>query len=250
MRIFTPFAVFVLAFAAGAAEIPDVIADEDGPLWVAADVAVTPEGQLRTGAFGRFGESVERDARVAAERERASSSSDECQTYFGNAVCTHFEPTSTIDDLTSRAGEIVAGVIVAVRQGFWGGSPGSLLLLDATYLKGSKPRETYLFYPYARIVTADAALCAKPLGPFVPPRPGDRLLIFSMGKPIPPRDDRHVFQVRTDRELVHEPRGGDLLVPDSLLPYAGELRQFDAVLDAVVQRLGLFGCGTPTPSHE
>lgn len=239
MRIFTPLAVFLLAMAAGAGEIPDVISDEDGPLWVAADVAVTPDGQLRGDAFGRFEESVEWKARAAAERKRGSSIAEECQTYFGDAVCTHFEPTTTIDDLTSRAGAIVAGETVAVRQGFWGGSPGSLLLIDATYLEGSKPRETYLFYPYARIVTADATLCANPLGPFVPPQPGDRLLIFSMGKAIPPRDDRHVFQVRTDRELVHEPRRGDLLVPDSLLPYAGELREFDSVLDAVVQRLGV-----------
>ncbi len=78
MRIFTPFAAFLLAITAGAAEIPDVIADEDGPLWVAADVAVTPEGWLRAGALGRFGESVEWKARAAAERERASPVAEEC----------------------------------------------------------------------------------------------------------------------------------------------------------------------------
>jgi hypothetical protein len=228
-----------LALTAGAEEVPDVIVDQDGPLWVAADVAIDAQGHLRPDRLGRFGESIERSARVAAERERARSTPlrpEECQTYFG-VVPEHMTPNGSIEALTSRAHEIVTGRVVAVRQGFYGGLPGSLLRIDATYLEGSAPLETYLLYPYARIATADAPLCAKPLmGDFVPPQPGDRLLIFSMNRGKV-RDGRRILQVKTNYELVHESREG-LLVPKALLPYAGDRREFDAVLQAVMQRLG------------
>ncbi|HEY0160711.1 MAG TPA: hypothetical protein VGF28_25725 [Thermoanaerobaculia bacterium] len=236
-RAFFSLLLVMLAVTAGAGDVPDVISDEDGPLWVAADVAVTPEGQLRGSALGRFGESVERDARVASARERARSTprrAEDCETYFG-VVPEHFEPTSSFDDLTSHAQSIFSGRVVAVREGFFGGLPGSLLRIEASYLKGSAPLETYLFYPFARIATAGAPLCANPLGAFVPPQRGDRLLIFSMTKGRI-TNGRRVFQVRTDRELVHEHRGG-VLLPDALVPHAGDHRKFDVLLQAVTHRL-------------
>jgi hypothetical protein len=243
-RAFVSFFLLILAVTAGAGEVPDVISDDHGPLWVAADVAVTPEGHLRGHALGRFGESVEWKARAEAERARGRSAApdaDGCETYTG-LFPEHVAPTGSLDDLTSHAGDIVSGRVTGVRQGFFGGIPVSMLRIEATYLKGSAPLETYLLYPFARIATAGAPLCSKPMGDFVPPQPGDRVLIFSMSDG---RDwnGRRIFQVRTDRELVHEPRRGGLLVPAALRPYAGDRRELDAILQAVMQRLGRRGVG-------
>jgi hypothetical protein len=231
--------LLIVTLSAGAGEVPDVIVDEFGPVWVAADVAVTPQGRLRALTLGAFGESVERNARAAAERARGrlpAPDADGCETYTG-LFPEHVAPTGSLDDLTSHAGDIVSGRVTGVRQGFFGGIPASLLRIEATYLKGSAPLETYLLYPLARIAIAGAPLCSKPMGEFAPPQPGDRVLIFSMSDG-PDWNSRRIFQVRTDRELVHEPRRGGLLVPAALRPYAGDRGEFDAVLQAVVQRLG------------
>jgi hypothetical protein len=237
-RAFVSLFLLIPALSAGAGEVPDVISDDDGPLWVAADVAVSPEGHLRGHALGRFSESVEWKALAAAERARGRSPApdvDGCELYTG-LFPEHVAPTGSLDDLTSHADDIVSGRVTDVRQGFFGGIPVSLLRIEATYLKGSAPSETYLVYPFARIATAGAPLCSKPMGDFVPPQPGDRVLIFSMSAGLD-WNGRRLFQVKTDRELVHEPRRGGLLVPAALHSYAGDRREFDAVLQAVVQRL-------------
>lgn len=229
--------LFSVLLSATVGDVPHVIHDDCGPLRVGAEVAI-PSGRLRVESLGRFGESVERKTRRAAERT-PSHAGEECGTFFGT-VPPRFKSTASLAELTANAEDVVTGSIVGARQGFHGGLPGTLLRIQATYLKGLAPAETYLFYPFARIPSNGTFVCAKRLGDFVPPQPGDRLLIFSTGKSID-WEGKRILQVDSERELVHEPRTGTLQVPAALLPHAGNDRQFDDVLQAVTRSLTGFG---------
>lgn len=220
--------------------IPSVLNDEDGPLWVAADEAVDLNAKLKVEKLGRFGLSVAELARkkLPDDKKKAPSAAlqgtalEGCE-IFRTLIVDHFQPTASLADLTTHAETIISGRVVAMRQGFFGGTPGSLLRLSKTdTFKGESADETYLFYPIARVQTDAGLICAKPLGNFIPPAIGDRLLAFSM---VPSRriEGRTILQVNTARELVHEPRQGTLQVPAALNSVAVRGSRFDDVVQAV-----------------
>lgn len=225
------FIVTALAQPAVASdEIPSVLRDrDDSTFWIAADEAVRPDGTLDVEAMGLSGPGNAdflarlpqmRATQLKLQRRGAPKPAatwpelEGCE-FFRGTACGHFEPTSSLSDLVTHADFIVSARIVAIRQGFLAGMPGSLMLLSTDYLKGTAAPDTYLFYPLARIRTNQGAICAVPLGSFVPPKAGDRLLIFSMtgGHWL---EGRMVFQVDTARELVHEPGEGALQLPRAL----------------------------------
>jgi hypothetical protein len=243
-HILAAFAIAVMVPSLFADEtIPSVLAHRDDfSFWIAAERAVGANGKLDRDALGRFAESAGRTAgmKVPEWTKRNPPKSPRRQwpelegcEIFRAGVIDHFQPTSTIADLTTHAEFIVSGRIAAIRQGFLGGSPGSLLLLSMTEtLKGEAVGESYLFYPLARIETSDGLICAKPLGEFVPPAVGDRVLLFSMVRPHR-FEGRTIFTVNTARELVHEPQKEPLQVPAALKSLTGSALQFEDVVQAV-----------------
>jgi hypothetical protein len=230
------------AVAGGSDAIPSVLAErDDATFWIAADRVVGVDGKLNLKGLGRFAPSVADHQAKKLERTTRSKGSGNpakwpelkgCESYLGT-MPDHFEPTSSLRDLTTYADFIVAGRVVAIRQGFLGGMPGSLLLLSTDSIKGDTARESYLFYPLARIETSDGPICAMPVGRFVPPSIGDRVLVFSMVQPHR-LEGRTVFQVNTSRELVHEPRKGPLQLPAALMSVTtSSAPSFDEVTRAV-----------------
>ena len=235
-----------VAQTVAAGEIPPAMAGPDGdPVWVAAHAAFTSDGQVDPSVVGRHRQAISRYiARSKDSASRAQSRAkvppppelEGCSSYFG-ALPERFKKTSTLTDLTENAAVIVSGRVVAMQQGFYGGAPGTLLKLSADYVKGSGSKETFLFYPFARIKTAEALICAVPVGAYTPPRLGDRVLAFSMNRPWT-QGDWTVLHVITAKELVHE-SGRELKVPPALrlVQTPSPEHLFDAITAAVLNEL-------------
>jgi hypothetical protein len=239
-----------LPLAAAGDEIPDVILNLDGkPYWVSAQHAFDQNKRLNMAALGDYGWRAQghlrRNKEYAASADASQSVNPSstlppelkgCRS-FSVDVPEHSDPTSSLSDLAQYADVIVSARVVAIQQGFLSGGAGSLLLLDAEYLKGEPSLQTYLFYPLARIATADGLLCAKPLDNFIPPQVGDRLLVFSMFAPVR-ISGLTMLYVNPSRELVHDAAGRGLVVPPALtathLPPAS---RFDDVKLAVDKAL-------------
>jgi hypothetical protein len=110
---------------------------------------------------------------VRQEQTARQHGREKCGVWFGAMV-----------DSIGPVVETVSGRVVAIRQGFYTGVPGSLMRLETMDAEGTVPKETYLFYPFARIETAEALICAKPLRDSEPPQVGDYLLIHARGKSV------------------------------------------------------------------
>jgi hypothetical protein len=215
----------------GTPEIPATIENDFSPWpeWVAADIAVTAEGQLRDDLLGQHAPSLRELARRNTLRGQQSGAAfEDCQ-LNRQAALRDPQRTSTITALTTNAAAIVSAKVLATRQGFWGGLPGTMILLDARFLKGRAPKQLFLFYPLATIRTIDGMICANPIGEYAPPQPGDRLLIFSLGEPVI-RDDRAILSVDVEQQLVHESHGGRTFAPE---PLRSETKQRNSAFDAI-----------------
>jgi hypothetical protein len=249
MKLFPRLALVVILFSAAsvladAADVPDLILDEDGRyLWVAADQALDEKGFLSEQYLGRYTHSLREDAQL---------NGTECKVFRGS-VPMQFEPNSSLDELVRGAPSIVSGRVVALREGFYGGIPGTLLLLAAERLKGELSGETLLFYPFAQIKTAEGLVCAKASADAVPPKLGDRVLVFAM------RGSRHVrgatiLNVNVGRELVHMPAAGGIRAPEALLSFCGTTDCLESLRLEIRRRLRLSHpaptvAGVP-PRHE
>jgi hypothetical protein len=115
-------AVFALVVLSGG--VPDTIEEGSEPVWVAEHVAVDTHGQLRISALGQFREFIVRQEQTARKHGR-----EKCGVWFGAMV-------DSIDPVV----ETVSGRVVAIRQGFYTGLPGSLMRLETMDAK-ERPRE-------------------------------------------------------------------------------------------------------------
>lgn len=220
----------LLATSSPATDLPATLGRANGrPLWVAAEAAVDASGKPNAAVLGEYvarrsSESASRNARAVAREKAARAKSnksseavavDECLA-FTLFRADHFKPTSTLKELVASSDTIVEGTVVAQQQGVLYDQPGTLLQLDAQYLKGSGASKAYVFYPYADIKTADGVLCSRP-GNYdrVPPAVGDRFVAFSIGKPYI-ADGVTIFAPDPRRELVRETADGKLTVPAAL----------------------------------
>jgi hypothetical protein len=200
------------AFTSFAQPVPSKIGEWNGrPAWISATDAVNAEGHLRASAF----ETHDYEAHV----RRAQKNRDGCQVYTG-VTPDHFLPAGSLTDLTTNAKAIVVGTVAAMAQGFHYGLPGSLLRLsDVSYLKGEAPSETFFFYPYARIETADGFVCARPHATLTEPRIGDRFIVFVFHD-SPVFEGRQIVFANMRREVIHE-SGKRIEAPQSLTSLTG-----------------------------
>ncbi|HKR63172.1 MAG TPA: hypothetical protein VJZ00_05515 [Thermoanaerobaculia bacterium] len=208
--------------------VPDVIVLDDAGryLWVAADRALDENGVLSEKYLGQYMPSLREDAQLNGAG---------CKVFRGT-VLEHFEPTGSLDELVRGARSIVTGRVVALREGFYGGIPGSLLLLATERLKGESSGEALLFYPFAQIKTAEGVVCAKPLGDAVAPTVGDRVLVFAMRNPRRIHDAT-ILDVDTKRELVHADAAGGIHAPEALLSFCGKTDCLESLRGEIQRRL-------------
>jgi hypothetical protein len=241
--------VVLLAASSPVMDLPATLGHANGrPLWVAAEAAVDASGRPNAAVLGEYvarrsSESASRNARAVAREKAARAKSgnsseavavDECLA-FTLFRADHFKPTFTLAELVASSEMIVAGTVVARRQGILYDQPGTLLQLDAQYLKGSGAAKAFLFYPYADIQTADGVLCSRP-GNYdrVPPAVGDRFLAFSIGKPYI-ADGVTIFAPDPRRELVRETADGKLTLPVAL----GSSSESPITLHSISERVRL-----------
>jgi hypothetical protein len=229
MRIALLFTIFF-----GLDDIPSTLSDDRFPAgWVASEVAVKSDGTLNGDVLLGHTASLQR----WLERGRA---------LFGDVVpgpddCTvrlvppsHLSPARSPEELITRSVHIVSGRVMAIRQGFLHGLPGSLLKVTGDYLKGSPSAETYVFYPVAKIRTADGIFCAVPPPGYSPPRLGDTVVYFSPA-PIPLSfGGRRVFYDGSLSEtLAHIPENGKATLPTALKHLASQENPLDAIVSLI-----------------
>lgn len=229
MKRFSHACLFVVLLALSAlgysqssdANVPAELSDDARPVaWVAADVAIGPDGIIRSDKLKEYAPFVQRDAAFAAreagasERTQGVTTTSPCRTFLLTNPET--APTRTPEELASRAVTIVRGRIVGVREGFYFGMPGSLVRLAGSFLRGNPTDEIYLFYPTASIATADGMVCARPHERFGAPRVGDEVIVFDPTPAPVVLHERTILWVRIDEHVVYIPSAGNPILPEPL----------------------------------
>lgn len=211
---------FVLSTAASAApnapapSIPERFGQYNSlPEWVSAGVAVR-DGILSSESLGAYAPRL-REAALMNPPARPGAV-PECRS-FSTWTSDHFEARGTLPELTASAKHVIAGRVIASEQGFHRGTPGTLLEISGSMIKGAaRSRRWFVFYPVANISTVDGAICARPVGDFVPPEPGDRVMVFSIVGNSG-TDDFTVFFADPTHELIHESAAAaKIRVPNAL----------------------------------
>jgi len=164
-----------LLLAKDSANVPDLVLLKDGDtMWISTDLALKSDHTLNQQALGMsadFLRSVAKRRSDTARTEQLATPSGTAQDLIttpdaATAECDGFlslppGKASDPNTLPHDANVIVTGRVTAVKEGFFFNTPGSLLAIVGTALKGSLSAHTYLlFYPYARIKTADGLMCA------------------------------------------------------------------------------------------
>ena len=208
------------------ARIPDIIEHERAglsPVWVSAETAVDKSGDLRSDVIAshrvnEFRKRLEKAA-VTPGTRIGSEAADGCDTTT-SYLSPLYLPTGSPDDLVKNSRYILSGSVTALREGFYFGSPGTLLAIRPTqWLKHETEavveRSVYVFFSRAKIKTSQGTICSTPV-PTVPmPTIGDDILIFAYYPPA--GRDAAVFELRPDKQMYfHGPAGA--YVPNGLRP--------------------------------
>jgi hypothetical protein len=237
----------------GESRVPDVIESEVPgvpPAWVAANIALAPDGNLRSHLFLEASISTIRNYfnEKARQSTNTTADPDECSVTLGQAL-EQFSSTATTDNLVSNSSYIISASVADLREGFLFGNPGTLIALDvADWLKHEndevRQRPAYLFFPSARITTPHGTICAKPW-PHVPtPAKGDQLLVFSYLGPV--GINAAIFQIRPSKQLILDGPAAKYL-PEAMRPKAGASLDFAETVALVRRNPGI---GFRSPERE
>jgi hypothetical protein len=233
--------------------VPAELESTDRPAaWVAADVAITRDGNVRNDKLKVYAPLLERDL-AKAKQPRKSGRAYPHDTTTERCVHT-ISPIpnwdgadATPQELIERSKTIIRGRITAVREGFYHGMPGSLVRLNGTYLRGARTNEVYLFYPSADIATAEGIVCSRPPQRYGPPVVGDELIVFDpMASPVV-IDKRTVLWVRLDHHIVYLPKTGPPVLPEALFGFAANDDPVEAILALIRQAPSNGIVKDPTP---
>ncbi len=167
-----------------ALEVPALVESVDPerpwPVFVAAELAVTPSGAVVEDLFDLGTVST---IQHALETLRDPMGGD-CIPW-GEAY--HFGPTTphidSIADLVTASAPIVRGRVVGSRLGFSSGVPGQLLKIEVIeQIKGDeRPSYAYVFYPVGRLEVGEQVIC-KTDGRYARvPEVGTEILAFGQG---------------------------------------------------------------------
>jgi hypothetical protein len=228
------FVFSLAAFAGGDAEIPAIVRHAGVavpyPLWVSEEAAIDERGGLRLELF------QEGDA-ASLRRVMERNAGGECKAFLTQPALEHHNPAGTLDDVVRYSRVIVSGTVKATAQGFYHGTPGTLLALANTEtLKMTVPAARdgrfYVFIPEAKIATRSGAICStmRAALPSVP-KPGDSILVFVYGSPG--GEDANFAEVDAARHVLVQPHGEKRLLSNRLAAAIGDREQFQEVLRRV-----------------
>lgn len=234
LTIFAGFLPGAATPAIGSDDIPSTLSDHRYPAaWAASDVAVKSDRTLNADVLLGHTASLQR----WLERGRALFGDvvpgpDDCTVRL--VASSHLPPAGSPEELIARSVDIVTGRVTAIRQGFLHGLPGSLLKITGDYLKGSPSAETYVFYPVAKIGTADGIFCAVPPPGYVEPHVGDTLIYFSAA-PMPLSVGGRIvfYDPALSETLVHIPEEGEPTLPTALKHFGSQENPLDAIVSLI-----------------
>ncbi|HYD50641.1 MAG TPA: hypothetical protein VEB21_19955 [Terriglobales bacterium] len=237
--LFAMFALIVMLYpsfasAQAAPPVPDTIPGKDGRLaWVSARHALDESGRLKTELVDSpLLRANARLNRKQNEIKANDAAAEECKTFLGTYL-ENFKPTNSLKEAVDGAEMIVSGRVLSIEEGFLHNLPGSLLRLSGSAIKGTNTDEIFVFYPLARIRTANGLVCTRPVGAFQPPAVGDQLVVFSMSQPLV-TENRTVLQVDPVREIVHQGVSGQRVVPAAFVQELGSGLTFEQLERRVV----------------
>jgi hypothetical protein len=224
--------------------VPGLLADPRyEAAWVAADLAIGSDGHVRADLLKRHARSVvgyaaeeHRQRRIVEALPRARDTKAMAPVVCAamiNALAEYHDPIRSPEDLLSAATTIFSGRIVGIREGFYHGVPGSLMRLNGSALRGETAKETYLFYPFATIKTAQGMVCARPAGKYAKPEIGDDVAIFDPTPTPFSMDGRTVFSVTINQHVVYRTKAGNTILPEAFRSFDNADDPMRAVLDFV-----------------
>jgi hypothetical protein len=130
-------------------QVPDLLQRANGDLiWISASAATDEAGRLKNGLLQSHASGI-RDAITRPQVGQPSAAPNSapppnrCGIYFGEPPGNTDDP-KTPDELVRTALSILSGRVVDAKEGFLWGSPGSLLLVAGSPLKGSLPNTVYV----------------------------------------------------------------------------------------------------------
>ena len=189
------------------------------PAWVSADRALDANGNPLPAKVGEH--SVTMLRQMKAMRERATpmeaARTDGCTSYMTLPTPEHYRRNATLRDLTTEANDVIVGRVVARSEGFFRGSPASLLRVAVTKSHRTsdelrfRTQDVYLVYPHANIRIGGSLHCTRAPGMSFEPAAGDRVLIF---KYLPSASrDAILIEADATREVIFENDGRLILSP-------------------------------------
>lgn len=238
-----------LLHADDASGVPDMILRANGDvMWVSVDRALNPDGILDERALRQPTETLRREARQQSREARqrtaestaadgrpqehdktAPASAEVCSGFLSLPWFTPSNPNTLFEE--SKV--IVAGRVIGIKEGFFFNSPGSLLAITGKTIKGDLSGPAYLlFYPYARIKTAEGMICAG--SALEPPRSNDRVLLFSPMEAVLAHDSIPILYVDVEHNVVYQGQSRLHLPPGLPVP---ESATFDLILKETQQTL-------------
>ena len=150
------------------------------PVFVAAELAVTPSGAVAEDLFHLGAASIIRNA---FERQRAPSER-ECirwgESYHFGVTTPHLD---SIADLVAHSSPIVRGRVVGSRLGFSSAIPGQLLKIEVIEeLEGGEGLSYgYVFFPVGRLQVGEEVICKTDVRYARVPEEGTEILVFGQG---------------------------------------------------------------------
>lgn len=220
-------------------EIPDAffsaVEERESPLWVSADLARTPQDEIDWKLFPSNESASLRRQLATQERLKAEEGArsltalqvsgqqpvedDNCVIYEKTFHHLSGElKTPGFQGLLASARGIYSASIRDISQGFFLGSPASVLKLEIDEVwktdDGMPPaKELFAVYPYARFAVGDGVFCSGVPGSLLQPKTGQRLIVFVTSDPL----DRQQTLVWVDPDyLIGERDDGGILLPHSL----------------------------------
>lgn len=216
--IFTVFIVALPVLGIAADSIPKTFdsaaQDREAPVWVSADLARTPDNQIDLKLFTP----QEGEALRGKLAELKGKGEGDCKVYEKTANPFAGEKKAAgFEGLVKSAKGIYSASITDLAQGFFLGSPASVLKLEVTKAwktpSGEQPKELFAVYPFARFAIGDGVFCSGEPGSLHEPKAGQKVILFVTSDPL----DRQRTLVWADPEsLISEGSDGKLSLPQSL----------------------------------
>lgn len=265
------FAAAVLGLAAGLSHgfggesaVPETfyarVADRTSPIWVSIDLARTPGNQIDWKLFAPEERASLRSRLATQERLKAEERTKSLtlsqslgREPLQDTNCITYEKTfyhlgeelkgSGFDGLVRSARGIYSATVTGLSQGFFLGSPATVLKLEVTQAWRTEsgwapPKDLFGVYPFARFAIGEGVFCSGVPGSLPQPRIGQRVIVFVTSKPID--REQSLLWVEPDYFIAEKSDGGVSLPPalknDSELFPAQSLDEAEEVLRRALRR--------------